>query len=145
MRFAVYANADRIMKHRHAWEVWHTLKDFGCRVFVVAQDLKRYEGCKMYPDLQSLEGMIDVVIPCLRPEHYEDLAGEVSECGAKTIWFQENNWTEDLDEQCKEKGICVIRGCVLKHKYYKKPFAYFHPCYWHGWKDNKIPSKYQRR
>jgi predicted CoA-binding protein len=144
MRYAILANADRLKKHRHAWKVWQTLKDFGCPVFVVAPDLARFEGSKIYPDLLSLEGKIDVVIPCLRPEFLAELVRQTAASGAKYIWFQEKNWTEEFEAQCRENEIGVARGCVLKHKIYKKPFAYLHPCYWHGWQENKVPGKYQK-
>ncbi|NLI92213.1 MAG: CoA-binding protein [Peptococcaceae bacterium] len=144
MSYAVLANADRLKKHRHAWKVWHTLKDFGCKVFMVAPELSRFEGSKIYPDLASLEGKIDVVIPCLGTEYLQELVTQTAGSGAKYIWFQETNWTPDLDAQCRENGIEVVRGCVLKHKLYKRPLAYFHPCYWHGWKEKKVPGKYQK-
>jgi len=145
MTYVVFANADRLEKHRHAWKVWHTLKDFGCKVFVVAPELTRFEGSKIYTDMTALQGKVDVVIPCLKAEYLTDLVPQCAAIGVKYIWFQEKNWTEALETQCQEKGIQTIRGCVLKHKMYPKPFAYLNPCYWHGWKDNKVPSKYQRK
>jgi hypothetical protein len=144
MVYAVYTNADRLLKHRHAWKVWHTLKDFGCRVYVVAPDMIIFEGSKIYSDLISLKGKVDVIIPCLRLEYLGDLVKNTAMIGAKFIWFQENNWSPELDAQCSEKDIDVIRGCVLKHKIYKKPFAIFNPCFWHGWKEKKVPNKYQK-
>lgn len=143
MSYAVYTFADRLQKHKHAWKVWQTLRDFGCKVYLVAPDLTTFQGVKIYPDLNNLKGQIDVVIPCLRPEYIGDLVDTSAEIEAKFLWFQENNWTPELAAQCQEKEIGVIRGCVLKHKVYKKPFAVLNPCYWHGWKENKVPSKYQ--
>ncbi|RNC28726.1 MAG: hypothetical protein AWM53_01167 [Candidatus Dichloromethanomonas elyunquensis] len=144
MSYAILANADRLQRHRHAWKVWHALKDFGCKVFMVAPELARFEGSKIYPDLPSLQGKIEVVIPCLRPEYLQDIVSQTIESGAKYIWFQEKNWTPELDARCQENGIEIIRGCVLKHKYYQKPFAYLHPCFWHGWKEKKVPGRYQK-
>lgn len=143
MSFAVYALPDRLEKHKHAWKVWRTLRDFGCRVYVVAPGLQLFEGSKIYQDWEGLKGRIDVIIPCLRAPLIEDIADNAVAAGAKYIWFQEQNWTPELDEKCKENGIEVIRGCVLKHKYFKKPLGLLSPCYWHGWKENKVPGKYQ--
>ncbi|MEM5817340.1 MAG: CoA-binding protein, partial [Desulfitobacterium hafniense] len=35
-RYAVVGNADRFLKHKHAYKVWRTLKQFGCVVHPVA-------------------------------------------------------------------------------------------------------------
>jgi predicted CoA-binding protein len=142
MVYAIYTNADRLLKHKHAWKVWHTLKDFGCRVYVIAPDMDNFEGSKIYADFAALKDKVDVIIPCLRLEWLDDLVTNSAMIGVKFIWFQENNWSSDLDIQCREKKIEVVCGCVLKHKVYKKPFAIFNPCYWHGWKENKVPSKF---
>jgi len=144
MRYVVLANSDRLVKHKHAWKVWHTLKDFGCKVFVVAPELTRFEGSIIYPDLDSLKDKVDVIVPCLRADYITDIVTKASQIGAKFIWFQEQNWTPDFEVQCQAEKIGVVRGCVLKHKIYRKPLAYFNPCYWHGWKENKVPDKYQR-
>lgn len=141
MGYAVLAKADRLLKHKHAWKVWKTLRDFGCKVYLVAPDINHYEGNKIYPDLNSVKGKVEVVIPCLRPEYLGDFVAETAAINANCIWFQENNWTPELDAQCQEKGLQVVRGCVLKHKIYQKPFAFFNRCYWHGWKETKVPNK----
>jgi len=143
MSFVVYALPDRFQKHKHAWKVWRLLRDVGCKVYIVAPGLKLFEGSKVYSQWDDLKEKVDVIIPCLRASLIEDIADIAAEVQAKYIWFQEQNWTEELDEKCKEKGIQIIRGCVLKHKYRKKPWALFSPCYWHGWKESKVPSKYQ--
>lgn len=144
MSYAVLATADRFKKHRHAWKVWRTLRDFGCTVYPIADGLTRFEGSKFYPDLQSVAGKIDCVIPCLRQELITDIVEQAVNAQAKAIWFQETNWTPAFDQACQENGIEVVRGCVLKHKIYAKPLAFFSPCYWHGWHENKVPRKYQR-
>lgn len=144
MSYAIYAYPDRLLKHKHAWKVWRTLRDFGCKVYVVAPGLSMFEGSKIYSDWTSLPGKVDVIIPCLRPELLNDIVETAEHVEAEYIWFQEQNWTLEFDMQCQEKGIGVIRGCVLKHKYYKKPFAFLNPCYWHGRKENKVRSKYER-
>lgn len=144
MSYAVLANEDRLRKHRHAWKVWKTLRDFGCKVYVVAPELNTFEGSKIYSELSSLKGKVDVVVPCLREEYLKDLVADSAAVEAKYIWFQEKNWTPEFSAQCEERGIEVVRGCVLKHKVYYKPLAWFNPCYWHGWKERKVESRYKR-
>jgi predicted CoA-binding protein len=145
MSYAILANADRLKKHRHAWKAWRALKDFGCRTFLVAPDLERFEGSKVYPDLSSLHDKVDVVVPCLRSEYLKELVSSSAAIHAGYIWFQENNWTPELDEQCRKYGITAVRGCVLKHRIYQKPLAYVNPCYWHGRLETKVPDKYRLR
>lgn len=139
--YAVIGDIEKFEKHKHAWKVWRTLKDFGCRVYPVAEELKRIDGSKVYPSLAALEGNVNVVIPCLLPEKLPSLVHDAVEAGVQSIWFQEQTWTADLQQECEMAGIDVIRGCVLRHKQFSRPFGYLNPCYWHGLKDPKVPSK----
>ena len=140
-RYAVLGNADRFLRHKHAWKAWKTLKQFGCVVFPVAADLQRLEGSKVYSDLSVLHEKVDVIVPCLRAELIPEVIAQAQACGAKTVWFQERNWTQEFQDQADAAGIQVVRGCILKHKKYSKPFCFFNPCYWHGYKSPKAPKR----
>lgn len=137
-RYAVLGTAEKFRGHKHAFKAWKALKAFGCTVYPVAQGMDRLEGSKVYRDLQALKGKIDVVVPCLLPEYLSTLAAEAQAAGAEFIWFQEQTWTPELQQQCEELNITTIKGCVLKHKVYSKPFGYLNPCFWHGLKDPKV-------
>lgn len=140
--YAVIGDAQKFSKHKHAWKVWRTLKEFGCVVYPVADNLKRVDGSKVYPSLAELKDKVAVVVPCLLPEHLDTLVQDTLSAGAGTIWFQEQTWTPQLHQQCEEKGIQVIKGCVLRHKDYPRfSLRYLNPCYWHGLKSLKVPSK----
>ena len=139
--YAVLGSAEKFRQHKHAWKVWRALKQFGCTVYPVAQELSRLDGSKVYPQLAMLTGKIEVVVPCLLPQLIPALVEEAAEAGAKYIWFQEQTWTEDFDKQCEQAGIVPVKGCVLRHKVYKKPWGYFHPCFWHGLRAEKAPSR----
>ncbi len=141
LRYAVLGSKDRFLEHKHAWKVWRTLKEWGCVVYPVANELTRIDGTKVYPDLLSLQDKIDVVVPCLRPEFIPGLVRETQSAGAKLIWFQEKNFTKEFEEECIEAGIEVARGCTLKHKTYSKLFCFLNPCYWHGFKVAKVPKR----
>ena len=140
-RFAVLGSADKFSHHKHAWRVWRTLKQFGCPVFPVAKEISRLEGNKVYPDLLALQGKVEVVVPCLLPEDMPNLVSEAAAAGAKYIWFQEQTWTTDFAEQCIQTEVTPVRGCALRHKQFAKPLAFAQPCYWHGWRDSKVPSR----
>ncbi|MDR3288726.1 MAG: CoA-binding protein [Peptococcaceae bacterium] len=140
-RFAVIGRERSFRKHQHAWKAWRALKDFGCVVYPVALKVTRLGNAKVYPDLASLTDKIDVAVPCLPPEEIPDLVALASGSGCSYIWFQEQSWKEEFQEQCERLGVKAVRGCVLLHKIYRRPFGFFHPCYWHGWRADKVPLK----
>ncbi|WP_041483978.1 CoA-binding protein [Desulfitobacterium metallireducens] len=139
--YAILGDDGRFLKHKHAWKAYQTLKEFGCATFPVAEGLARLEGSKVYPNLAALQDKVDVVVPCLHAEKLADLMSEVQACGAKTVWFQEQNWTSEFQKQADELGIEVVKGCILKHKIFTRPFGFFNPCYWHGLHSPKVPKK----
>lgn len=140
--FAVLGDAQEFLKHRHAWKAWRTLKEFGCVAYAVAGELKRLEGGKVYENVAELKDKVTVAVPCLPPESLPNLVSDVALAGVEKIWFQERTWTPELQKECEEAGIAVIRGCVLKHKEYPAfSLRYFNPCYWHGLREAKVPSK----
>ena len=140
--YAVLGDVEKFQKHKHAWKVWRALKEFGCVVYPVAEDLKRIDGSKVYLNLAELKDKVTVVVPCLLPEKLGSLVSDVTSVGASKIWFQEQTWTEEFQQECDSVGIVVIRGCVLRHKVYPTiGLRYFNPCYWHGLRDAKVPAK----
>ncbi|MBP1759678.1 MAG: putative CoA-binding protein [Firmicutes bacterium] len=141
--FAVLGNAQKFQKHKHAWKVWRALKDFGCVVYPVAEGLARIDGIKVYANLAQLTDKVTVVVPCLLPENLKSLVPESASAGCRKIWFQEQTWTQELQQECDNLGIETIRGCVLRHKIYpsKVSLRYLSPCYWHGLRDAKVPKK----
>lgn len=143
-RFAVIGSEEKFSRHKHAWQVWRTLKQFGCTVYPVAKEMKRLEGSKIYPDLLALKDKVDVAIPCLLPEFIPTLVEDTAAAGIKYIWFQEQTWNRQFEDTCAKMGIVAIRGCVLRHKIYQKPLAFFNPCYWHGFRDAKVPGRHKR-
>ena len=140
--YAVLGDAHKFQKHKHAWKIWKALKEFGCVVYPVAEDMKRLDGGKVYLNLAQLKDKVTVVIPCLLPEKLKSLVSDTVATGASKIWFQELTWTQELQEECDSAGISVIRGCVLRHRAYPMiGVHYLNPCYWHGLRDAKVPGK----
>ena len=140
--YAVLGDVHKFQKHKHAWKTWRALKEFGCMVYPVSDDLQRIDGSKVYPKLEQLKGKVTVVVPCLLPERLESLVTDAAAAGVNKIWFQEQTWTEELQQECDSAGIAVIRGCVLRHVVYSPiSMRYLNPCYWHGLRDVKVPVK----
>lgn len=140
LRYAILGKAESLRHKGHAYKAWKALKRFGVTVYLVSPELKRWEGAKVYPDLASLKDKVDVVVPCRLPEEIPDFVKAVAAAGASQIWFQEKTWTSVFQEQCEAMDIRVVRGCVLLHQTYRKPWGYLNPCYWHGLKALKVPE-----
>lgn len=144
--FAVLGDVEKFQKHKHAWKVWRILKEFGCVVYPVAEDLNRLDGNKVYSNLAQLKDKVTVVIPCLIPERLKSLVSDAASAGNSRIWFQEQTWTQELQQECESVGIGVVHGCVLRHVLYSPiSVRYLNPCYWHGLRDAKVPAKRFRR
>lgn len=140
--YAVLGDAHKFKKHKHAWKVWRALKEFGCIVYPVAEDLKRIDGSKVYLNLAELTDKVTVVVPCLLPERLKSLVSDAASAGAGRIWFQEQTWTKEFQQECESAAIGVVRGCVLRHVSYSPlSMRYFNPCYWHGLRAAKVPTK----
>jgi len=140
--YAVLGDAQKFQKHKHAWKVWRALKEFGCVAYPVAEDVNRLEGTKAYSNLAQLKDKVTVVVPCILPGRLKSLVSETAAVGAGTIWFQEQTWTQEVQQECDSAGIEVVRGCVLRHVVHS-PFSmrYLSPCYWHGLRVAKVPAK----
>lgn len=141
--FAVIGDREKFKKHKHAWKAWRALKDYGCTVYPVADGLGRLEGSKVYSNLTELTDKVTVAVPCLLPEKLKSLVPDAVTAGCSKIWFQEQTWSKELQQECDAAGLEVIRGCVLRHKVYpsKISLRYLSPCYWHGLRDVKVPVK----
>lgn len=138
--FAVLGDKEKFQKHKHAWKAWRTLKEFGCVAYPVAEDLRRLEGSKVYDSLAELQDKVTVIVPCLLPEKLKSLVEDTAALGIKKIWFQEQTWTTEFQQECDKQGITAIQGCVLRHKSHS-PLHFLNPCYWHGLRDAKVPAK----
>ncbi len=144
--YAVLGNAQKFQKHKHAWKVWRALKELGCVAYPVAEDVNRLDGSKVYSNLDQLKDKVTVVVPCLLPDKLKSLVSDAAAVGASAIWFQEQTWTQEFQQECDSAGIEVVRGCVLRHVTYSPiSMRYFSPCYWHGLRDVKVPAKRFRR
>lgn len=144
--YAVLGDAQKFQKHKHAWKAWRALKEFGCVVYPVAEDLNRLDGNKVYSNLAQLKDKVTVVVPCLLPEKLKSLVSDAACSGVNKIWFQEQTWTLEFQQECDSVGIEAVRGCVLRHVVYSPlSMRYLNPCYWHGLREVKVPAKRFRR
>lgn len=105
MSFAVVANKEKFLKHKHAWKAWRLFKEFGCRVYPVAEDLARIEGCKGYSSLAELRGTVDVVVLCVHLDLAPEIVEQTAAAGAFCIWFQEKTGRRKSINSAKKRDL----------------------------------------
>jgi hypothetical protein len=158
MRFAVVGTFEKFTSKKHVEKCWRFCQEYNLKSFLVLLDYSKDEmksnkkfakiksklPSRIYPSLGEVPEGIDVVVPCLMPRHIPDIIEESLGAGAQTIWFQEKNWTQEYQDQAEEKGLTVVRGCMLKHRKHTGIGKFLHPCFWHGWGCPKAQPKYRR-
>jgi len=89
---------------RYSYQVANYLMNNGFNIIPVNPMLKEWQGKKVYSDIKSIEGNIDVVDIFRRPEFIEDIVMD-SRGKAKVIWMQEGIINEAAKKLAVEMGI----------------------------------------
>ncbi|SDH46100.1 CoA-binding protein [Agrococcus jejuensis] len=71
-------------------------------------------GQPVYPNLQSLPGVPDVVVVFRKASDIPSVVDEVVEIGAKTIWVQLGIWNEEAAYDAEAKGLTVVMDRCIK-------------------------------
>ncbi len=71
-------------------------------------------GQPVYPDLQSLPGVPDVVVVFRKASDIPTVVDEVVAIGAKTIWVQLGIWNEQAAYDAEAKGLTVVMDRCIK-------------------------------
>lgn len=71
-------------------------------------------GQPVYPDLQSLPGVPDVVVVFRKASDIPSVVDEVVAIGAKTIWVQLGIWNEQAAYDAEAKGLTVVMDRCIK-------------------------------
>ena len=71
-------------------------------------------GQPVYPNLQSLPGVPDVVVVFRKASDIPSVVDEVVEIGAKTIWVQLGIWNEEAAYDAEAKGLTVVMERCIK-------------------------------
>ncbi|HII83184.1 MAG TPA: CoA-binding protein [Ferroplasma sp.] len=103
---------------RYSYQVANYLMNNGFNIIPVNPMLKEWQGKKVYSDIKSIEGNIDVVDIFRRPEFIEDIVMD-SRGKAKVIWMQEGIINEAAKKLAVEMGIEVVMDRCMKKEYEK--------------------------
>ncbi len=103
---------------RYSYQVANYLMNNGFNIIPVNPMLKEWQGKKVYSDIKSIEGNIDVVDIFRRPEFIEDIVMD-SRGKAKVIWMQEGIINEAAKKLAVEMGMEVVMDRCMKKEYEK--------------------------
>lgn len=71
-------------------------------------------GQPVYPDLESLPGVPDVVVVFRKASDIPSVVDDVVAIGAKTIWVQLGIWNEEAAYDAEAKGLTVVMDRCIK-------------------------------
>lgn len=71
-------------------------------------------GQPVYPDLQSLPGVPDVVVVFRKASDIPSVVDDVVAIGATTIWVQLGIWNEEAAYDAEAKGLTVVMDRCIK-------------------------------
>lgn len=103
---------------RYSYQVAKFLMDRGYNIIPVNPMLDQWMGKKVYRDIHSIDGNVDVVDIFRRPEFVEDIVMD-SKGKAKVIWMQEGIINEDAAKLANDMGMEVVMDKCMKKEYEK--------------------------
>lgn len=100
---------------RDSHEVAHYLQQAGYTIIPVNPTADEILGEKVYPDLASIPGKIDIVDIFRRSEHVPPIVDEAIGVGARTVWMQLGVVNEDAAKKAADAGLDVVMDrCTLR-------------------------------
>ncbi|HEX7964613.1 MAG TPA: CoA-binding protein [Gammaproteobacteria bacterium] len=91
------------------------LQHFGYRIVPVNPGQSELLGEKVYPDLMSVPGPIDLVDVFRSPEHVDEVVDQCIARGFRAIWLQEGVVNEAAAEKARAAGMLVVMDrCIYK-------------------------------
>lgn len=100
---------------RPSFHVASFLKDKGYRVIPVNPRLSEVLGEKVYADLNSIPGEIEIVDIFRKPEDVGPVVDEAIAKKAKVIWMQEGIVNNEAADRARAAGLQVVMNkCMLK-------------------------------
>jgi uncharacterized protein len=104
--------------------IYKELKQRGYQPFAVNPAVPEIGGDKCYPNLATLQGMVDGVIICIPPAKVPAVLQEAASAGLKNIWIQQGAGSPEADKVGQELGLKMVNGkCILM---YAEPVGSFH-------------------
>jgi len=89
------------------------LIEHGYTVHPVHPKAKEILGRKVYPDLASIPGPVDIVDVFRKPEAAPEIARQAAAIGARALWLQQGIVNEEAWKIATDAGlICVMDRCI---------------------------------
>jgi len=103
---------------RPSFEVGKYLLEKGFKIFPVNPNIDNFVGIKSYPNLVSINRLIDTVVIFRKSEFVGPIVEEAIKIGAKNIWMQEGVSNEKAASTARTAGLNVVMDmCMMKeHK-----------------------------
>jgi uncharacterized protein len=102
-------------RFRPSYGVAEYLKHAGFRVIPVNPQESEVLGEAAYPNLDAVEGPVDIVDIFRRSEHVPDIVEAAIRKGAKLVWMQEGVYHEEAARRAEAAGLAVVMDrCILK-------------------------------
>lgn len=104
--------------YRTSYRIAQYLRNVGYKVYPVNPTVKKIDGEKSYPDLQSLPEKADIVDVFRRSIFVPDVISNAIEAESKNVWTQLGVYHEEAGEQAQENGMGVVmdRCIMVEHR-----------------------------
>ncbi|MCL4348717.1 CoA-binding protein [Ferroplasma acidiphilum] len=103
---------------RASYQVSKYLMENGYNIIPVNPVLENWEGKKVYKDVKSIEGNVDVVDIFRKPEFVEEIVKD-AKGKARVIWMQEGIVNEDAKKLAMDMGMEVVMDKCMKKEHQK--------------------------
>ncbi len=105
---------------RPSFTVGKYLMDQGFKILPVNPNIDNFLGIKSYPNLVSINRLIDTVVIFRKSEFVEPIVEEAIKIGAKIIWMQEGVINEKAAVKARAAGLTVVMNMCMMKEHKKK-------------------------
>ncbi len=99
-----------------SYQVAQYLKQMGYKVYPVNPNIKKVDGDRSYPDLESIPEPIDIVDVFRKPTHLDKIVDDATAVGAKVLWTQLDvvSATQEPERRAVESGMKVVSDRCIR-------------------------------
>ena len=99
-----------------SYQVAQYLKQMGYKVYPVNPNIKKVDGDRSYPNLESIPEPIDIVDVFRKPTHLDKIVDDATAVGAKVLWTQLDvvSATQEPERRAVESGIKVVSDRCIR-------------------------------
>lgn len=99
-----------------SYQVAQYLKKMGYKIYPVNPNIKKVDGDRSYPNLESIPESIDIVDVFRKPTHLDKIVEEATAAGAKVLWTQLDvvSSTQEPERKALEAGMKVVSDRCIR-------------------------------